>query len=228
MADFRKWILVLAAVAIIALPAMAATTCSPAATISTNTSPIVRANGETELVGEIDIDIDHTTVVGAPCSFSSSAYLTINLTFPVAVTNVLTNATTGAVDAVLTNTASTNSFNNIAVLNGANGLTFTLPSTEPLSSAGGTADTTLQITNIRLDASQQGSGALTLQKYSAAVINGAISQGYPLTISAQGALSLAYLFASDTVSTSAAPVLQQCASAAARPLPHRLRALTLT
>ena len=128
--------------------------CAPSAILNVPTSPIVRANGETELVGEVDISgIDLSN-----CQFSGNQITAFTITFPVAVTNPVGNdgVTT---DAVLVNSVTGDSYP--ATLLGTNGLTFTLPAISPApNNTPEPLSGTLELKNIRLDASEQGSGTL--------------------------------------------------------------------
>ncbi len=201
MRHFHKWFPVVAALAMTILPGTAsAQQCKPSATISVANSPVVRADGETEVVGEVDIN--NINVAG--CFWGNEAFIILIIQFPVNVTNLITDTNTGATDVTLTNTASGDVFYGAWDVTG---LAFTIPGSEPLP-----ATAEFRITNIRLDAAQQGGGSISLMGYSAGVGYYEIDICYPMTVTPFGSLSVAQLNASDAFSATPAPLsYQQCA-----------------
>jgi len=146
MADFRKWILVLAALAVIMVP-VTASAQAPGCQVNAYASalqPIVRANGLAELIGDMYIsNFSYGTTTGCPTG--SSTLVIVNVSFHNFVTNILTSG--NLTDAILIDQDNGDSVNGTLV--GATGLTFQLPTGEPLPTAG----TVYRITNVRLNVS---------------------------------------------------------------------------
>jgi hypothetical protein len=146
MADFRKWILVLAALAVIMVP-VTASAQAPGCQVNAYASalqPIVRANGLAELIGDIYIsNFSYGTTTGCPSG--ESTLVIVNVSFHNYITNILSAG--NVTDAILIDQDNGDSVNGTLV--GATGLTFQLPTGEPLPTAG----TVYRITNVRLNVS---------------------------------------------------------------------------
>ncbi len=187
----------------LASPCIYAAACIPSASLNAITSPVTRANGETELVGEIDI----SNIGLTGCAFSGSQVASFTLTFPVAVTNPVESdgVTT---DAVLVNTSTGDSYK--ATLSGPDGLQFTLPATSPAGVSewsNGQLTGTLQLLGIRLDAAQQGFGQLAIRTYSGGIFDGYV--GYAFVFASNPQLNVAFLEPAETYSVAPAS-LSQC------------------
>jgi hypothetical protein len=193
MADFRKWVLVLAVLAALVVPASAQVA---SCTVSSSNQPI-RAEGLTEQVGQITLICTPTTGFTA-----TTANFTAFFTTP--VTNKIISGTTGT-DVVLTN--STGSVSVAGTIGGSNSLIFNgvaVPATGDI----------FTISNVRVNANAVGTGgSVSVIMSASSPGNNVLFTGIPTAQVANVQTGLAFAIASGSSAVNPGPVsFTQCSA----------------
>jgi hypothetical protein len=193
MADFRKWVLVLAVLAAFVIPANAQVA---SCTVSSSNQPI-RAEGLTEQVGQITLICTPTTGFGA-----TTANFTAFFTTP--VTNKITTAPS-TTDVVLTNSTGTVSV--LGTIGGSNSLIFNgvaVPATGDI----------FTISNVRVNANAVGTGgSVSVIMSASSPGNNVLFTGIPTAQVANVQTGLAFSVASGSSATNPGPLsFTQCSA----------------